>query len=161
MALFVLQAGADPRLGTKACIVESALTFNPRSGTTAIWGESQKSFVLNVYSCDEALRKGIDLGSSEICQSGEADRLAIKTTIHQWETGWQDALSKGPDVKNTDRTIPWPAEFQQSFYWLPHVNHPIFRLYPDLKFEFVRIAVTSGGDTAHIWTLAGTCADFE
>lgn len=163
IALVALQAGADPRVGTKACVVENAHRFSPYTGQAGAWANDQKSFVLTVYSCDDAKARGINFSNEEACKHGWPNTLGIKTTIKGWEDYWDSGPASGPDPENTARLITVPVEFRTIVVWLPAANRPILRLYPDLRFEFIRVAPTESDPDGmnYIYTLIGTCADLQ
>lgn len=163
IVIVTLQADADPRVGTKACVVENAHRFSPQTGQAGAWANDQKSFVLTVYACDDAKARGIDFANEEACKHGWPNTLGIKTTITGWEDYWDSSPASGPQPNNIEHLLTVPAEFRTIVMWLPAANRPIFRLYPDLRFEFIRIASTESDPDGmnYIYTLTGTCADLQ
>jgi hypothetical protein len=149
-------ADPDPRLGTKACVVENARAFDPYAGDVGEWVGAQKSFILNVYDCDDALRRGIDFGDSSICENGSSTSrmMAIKTSIEDYEQYWGEARS-------THVLQLVPAEFRSLSLRLSTFSHPIFRLYPDLQFEYLNLSTADTGGKSMLFTMTGTCADFQ
>lgn len=169
LALVALQAGADPRLGTKACVVENARWFDPRSGEHGMWSDAQKSFVLNVYTCEEVSKREISIGTAdnERCEEPLSNQLAITTSIEKFEHNWSEGLAHitkrrfadGVWTTEPDRII---AEFHSHIWYWPNSNSPLLRLHPDLQFTFLSHGGSgSEADKFRIYSLTGTCADFQ
>ena len=157
LAITATASYADPREGTKACIVDNARAFDPYTGTSALW-DTQKNFILNVYSCSDVRRLGIDLGYSDACPGDYPWRLAIKTTIRQWMTGWDGAPYA---LSDNEQITPLTAEFRSSLSHVDTGHSPIFRLYLDQRFEFLLMSRADKTDNMVIFTMTGTCADFQ
>lgn len=153
-----VSADTDPRLGTKACVVENARAFDPYAGKAALWDGAQRSFVLNVYTCEDVRRDKINLGYDDACPKNSGDWLAIKTTIEGAERGWGGAASA---VMIDGKRTPLIAEFVSSIFELSVGNGPLFRLYPDQKFEFFKLSASTGTSKVAMFSMTGTCADFQ
>lgn len=149
-------AAPDPRLGTKACVVENAYWFDTTFGESGKYTPSQKSFILNVYDCGDALRQGTDLGASYICEdvSSTSPMLAIKTSLERFEFPWEASAS----TLNGELI---PAEFRAHFTSAPIFNRATFRFHPDQRFELSYLQNPTNPDEPVLWWRSGTCADFQ
>lgn len=162
-----LQAAADARLGVKACVVENARWFDPESGDSGSWADAQKSFILNVYTCEDVHMRGIDVAhfNGVVCKQPFPRVFAITTSIKGWEKSWGDAVGSVPTIINGEPSAsmfdPVVAEFHSETFYLQNPNKPVLRLYPDLRFQFIQVSRTSDGKSTALWTLTGTCADIQ
>lgn len=157
--MLALPASADPRLGTKACVVEHATAFVPSTGNSGLWNEAQKSFILNVYTCEEVRARNLDMGWESTCDQASPDMLAIKSTLDDFKSGWEHTTGHVTLIEGNRQLIV--AEFRSSCMYADEYNRPILRLYPNLDFEFVRLSKSTASSTITAFFLIGTCADFQ
>lgn len=166
----------DPRVGTHACVVENAFVLDPATGESGRWSNHQKSFIVHVSTCSQALAPGFAVNFGRLakesravatasvvqqCQNPFPHMLVLTTTLRGDEMGWGTATAALVDAADGAALKTAGGIFRNHSQSVAGTVGSTLALRSDLSFDLVKGDTATAGGGMKWWTMNGHCTPFD